>query len=400
MDRTGYVGGFQSVGASGGPEWIAAVILPEDLALQVVNEQRRTAVLLGLLFLAAAVILGSVLAHRIAKPLNAVASDLERVGRFELSPEPPPSSFVREIAIVGDAVSRMKAGLRSFGHYVPTEVVGDVLARGEEARLGAEYRRLTVFFSDLEGFTQIGEHLEPDRLVAHLGEYFSVLTAVLREESATLDKFLGDGILAFFNAPHDVPDHVMHACRAALRAQSELDRLGERWAARGIPPFRTRMGLHVGVVLVGNIGTPERFEYTVLGDAVNLSSRLEPLNKLYGTKILASEEVRAETGELFEWRTIDRVAVVGREDSTVIVELLGERGAVEPALLRARDTYEAALAAYQAGRFEAAAAGFRHAASLAPGDRASIVMARRAEQMADGAPPADWDGVYTQLAKL
>ncbi|MDP8921299.1 MAG: hypothetical protein M3O34_00240, partial [Chloroflexota bacterium] len=323
---TRYIGGFQAIGTAGGPEWVAAVVTPEDVALDVVYDQRRTAVLLGLLFLAVAVALGSFVAHRIAAPLHAVARDLERVGRFELSPDPPPSSFVAEIAVVGESVNRMKAGLRSFGRYVPTEIVGDLLARGEEARLGGEYRSLTVFFSDVEGFTRIGEHLEPSQLVEHLGEYLEAMTAILRDEAGTIDKFLGDGILAFFNAPRDVPDHITRACRAALHSQARLRQLGERWESRGAPVIRARIGLHVGEVLVGNIGTPERFEYTVIGDAVNLASRFESLNKLYGTRILASEDVRAATGSAFEWRRLDRVAVAGREDSTLVVELLGESG--------------------------------------------------------------------------
>ena len=397
---TRYVGGFQAIGATDGPEWVAAVIVPEDLALEVVYDQRRTAVLLGLLFLLVAVVLGSIVAHRIAGPLHAVARDLERVGRFELSPEPPPSSFVSEIAVVGNSVNRMKVGLRSFGRYVPTEIVSDLLARGEEARLGGEYRRLTVFFSDVEGFTRIGEHLEPSQLVEHLSEYLEAMTTILRDEAATIDKFLGDGILAFFNAPRDVPDHVAHACRAALRSQACLRELGDRWAARGAPVFRARIGLHVGEVLVGNIGTPERFGYTVIGDTVNLANRLESLNKVYGTWVLASEAVRAATGSAFEWRTLDRVAVVGRAESTLVAELLGARDEVDPALLRARDAYEQALDAYVAGRFDRAADGFRVAALLRPGDRAADVMARRAEALAHEAPPSDWDGVYTQLAKL
>ena len=397
---TRYVGGFQAIGETGGPEWVAAVVVPEDLALDVVYDQRRTAGLLGLLFLVAAVALGSIVAHRIAGPLHAVARDLERVGRFELSPDRPPSSFVTEIAVVGDSANRMKAGLRSFGRYVPTEIVGDLLARGEEARLGAEYRCLTVFFSDVEGFTRIAERMQPDRLVEQLGEYLEAMTAILRDEAATIDKFLGDGILAFFNAPHDVTDHAARACRAALRAQDRLRELGDRWQAEGAARFPTRIGLHVGETLVGNIGTPERFEYTVIGDTVNLASRLETLNKVYGTWILASEEIRAATGDQFEWRTLDRVAVVGRADSTLVVELLGERGTLVSTLARARDAYEQALAAYLGGRFDAAADGFRAAAILRPDDRAAEVMARRAETLAREAPPADWDGVYTQLAKL
>jgi adenylate cyclase len=400
LDGTRYVGAFQVVPVTDGPEWIAVVVMPEDEALGVVYENRRYALTLGLIFTGIAILLGSVLAHRVAGPLNAVARDLERVGRFELSPEPSPSSFVKEIAVVGAAVDRMKAGLRSFSHYAPTEIVRDLLARGEEARLGGEYRRLTIQFSDVEGYTRIGELMAPSELVEHIGEYLEAMTEILRDEQATIDKYLGDGILAFFNAPHDVPDHVARACRAAIRSQERLRELSVEWARAGKPVFRARIGFHVGEVLVGNIGTPYRFEYTVIGDAVNIASRLETLNKLYGTGILASEEVRQEAGPDFEWRTVDLVAVVGRESGTLVCELLGERGAVDPRILRARDVYEQALEEYLAGRFAEAVIGFGNAAVLRPGDLAAVELGSRAEALARQPLPADWDGVYAQTAKL
>ena len=325
-----YIGAFQVIGSGGGPEWIAGVLLREDEVLQVVYSTRRDALMLGLLLLSVAVVLGSVVAHRVSGPLNVVARDLEQVGRFDLSSGPSPSSFVEEIAVVGGSVDRMKSGLRSFARYVPTEVVGDLLERGEDAHLGVQYRRMTIFFSDVAGFSRIAERLTPERLIEQLSEYLLAMTGILREEHGTIDKFLGDGILAFFNAPHDVPDHVRRACTAAVRCMARLDELNRAWEAAGKSAFRVRIGLHVDETLVGNIGTPERFDYTVIGDPVNLASRLESLSKLYGTCILTSDEVRREAGPGFEWRTLDRVAVVGRESATLVCELLGEAGTLRP----------------------------------------------------------------------
>ena len=156
VDGVQYVGAFQVVGSKGGPEWIAAVLMREDEVLQVVYSTRRDALTLGMLLLSVAVVLGSVVAHRVAGPLNVVARDLEQVGGSSCRRMPSPSSFVREIAVVGDSVDRMKAGLRSFARYVPMELVDDLLARGEDAHLGVQPRRMTIHFSDVEGF-------EPDR---------------------------------------------------------------------------------------------------------------------------------------------------------------------------------------------------------------------------------------------
>jgi adenylate cyclase len=335
----------------------------------------------------------------VSAPLAALAGDLERAGRFELARGPALPSSVEEIAVLSHAAERMKASLRSFGRYVPRELVRELLASGTEARLGGQPRALTVHFSDIEGFTGIGERMAPAALVEHLAEYLEEMTAVLEGERGTIDKFLGDGILVFFNAPHDVPDHAARACRAALRQQERLRALQAKWAAAGKPAFRARIGLHLGEALVGNIGTAERFEYTAVGDAVNLASRLEGLNKVYGTRILASQAVRDAAGPGFEWRALDRVAVAGRRGGALISELLGERGRVAPDILRARDLYERALEAYTQRRFAEAAAGFRAAAEAAPGDRAAELLRRRSEALRGEAPPPDWDGVWLPASR-
>jgi adenylate cyclase len=275
-----------------------------------------------------------------------------------------------------------------------------LLTRGEDAQLGVQYRTLTIHFSDVEGFSRIAEHLTPEQLIEQLSEYLLEMSAILRAEHGTIDKFLGDGILAFFNAPHDVPDHPRRACTAAVRCMARLEELNRAWQAAGKSAFRVRIGLHVGETLVGNIGTPERFDYTVMGDPVNLASRLESLNKLYGTRILTSEAVRKQAGSGFEWRTLDRVAVVGRDSATLVCELLGEAGSVSPSVLRARDVYEHALGLYAAGRFAEAGAGFREAATLWPEDRAAPELAARADGLAHEPVPADWSGVYEQTVKL
>ncbi len=196
-----------------------------------------------------------------------------------------------------------------------------------------------------------------------------------------------------------VPDHAAQACRAALRAQERLAAMRDAWAAAGRPRFRTRIGLHTGEVPTSTFGTAERFAYTAIGDAMNLASRLEGLNKVYGTFIMGSEELRAAAGAGFEWRRLDLVVVMGRAGATPVYELLGETGRVPTEMLRASDEYEAALEAYFAGRFREAAEGFRAAAARQPQDRAAPLMAERAANFQVYSPGPDWHGVHVATHK-
>lgn len=378
--------------------WISAIVIPEHELVGFLDRFLLIGLLgIGLIFVLAVALAGFV-AARIARPLKAVAVDLTRVGDFDLSDTELPHSIIEEVAIVGDSVRRMKASLRSFGRYVPTDLVRDLLAQGQEARLDGREQPLTLFFSDIKGFTALSEGMPPQQLIAALGDYLDIVTKSVQEHRGTIDKFMGDGVLAFFNAPRPDEEHVVHGCHAALAVQASLEAAREVWA-KGRPPFFTRVGLHTAEVVVGNIGTPDRFSYTVLGDGVNLAARLESLNKAYGTWILASEDVRMATGELFEWRHIDRTAVAGRVGGTEVYELLGTARGVGAVILEARDVYEAALDHYFAREFEEAVRGFAHAATLSPDDLAAVTLGTRARGYAKAPPGADWDGIFVQTQK-
>ena len=344
-----------------------------------------------------AILFGRRLSARIAEPVVSIAADLGRVAAFSISREPSPQSFVREVSELGNSVDRMKASLRSFAHYVPTDLVRRLLAHGQEAELGGEMRRLTIYFSDIANFTTISEGIDPDRLVDAVGRYLELMTGTITRHGGTVDKFIGDGIMAFFNAPEELLDHPRQACLAALEGQKQLAAV-ERDTPPGEPVFHTRIGLGVGDVLVGNIGTPERFAYTLLGDEVNLSSRLEGLNKLYGTAIMASGAVMDEAGDGFEWRRLDRVAVKGRHQGTLVCELIGLKGEVAADILEARDLYEAGLDLYLAGDFERASEVFEQLLRLRRGDIGAAMMRDRCYRLASD-PPPNWSGVHVMLEK-
>lgn len=395
----GWRAAFDHVAIPGGPDWIVAVVAPESEFTGLARRNAALTAAIAAATLLAAIAAAIVVSRRIAEPLRIISHDLERLAVFDFGARPAPPSFVREVEVVRRTAARMKASLRSFGHYVPTELVRDMVASGAEAKLGGERRRLTIHFSDIAGFTSVSEKLTPEQLVEELGAYFVLMREVLRERRGTLDKYMGDGILAFFNAPHPVPGHEAAACEAALDAQARLAEDGVARRAAGRPVFRARIGLATGDVVVGNFGTPDRFAYTVLGDAVNLASRLEGLCKFYGVAIVACGGVRAATGDSFEWRALDRVAVVGREAGTDIHQLLGRKGELAPPAAARRDAYEAALADYLDARFASAAQRFRELATADAGDIAAATMARRARKLARTPPAGPWTGIYVMTSK-
>lgn len=376
------------------------VVASMDTASAVYKQANDTVVVIaktGLLALCLAFVLGWGFAKRISHPLRLLSSDLEKVGDLQFTTGSLKKSILRELQILIESSERMKSGLRSFLHYVPDDLVRRLLRSGRDAALGVETRRLTILFSDIENFTSYSERVPKEKLVIDLSGYFDIFTRAVRQYSGTIDKFTGDGVLAFFNAPLDVPDHEESACRSALAAVGELHGTGN---AAGKLPFRTRIGLHAGDVLVGNVGTAERFAYTVLGDVVNTSSRIESLNKVYGTHILASDDVRNKTDGKFEWRYVDRVAVAGRRGTLNLHELLGIAGGdVDAGILRARDLYEQALDRYFAQDFARARDLFAGACEARAGDKTAKMMMHRCDDLIKNGPGDGWDGVFVHKHK-
>jgi len=397
IGSTTYLAALDHVQTPSGLRCIVAGMVPESVIFDQVNRLvSQIGLIGGLVALILAMLAGWFMAHRISEPLHALGNDLARVGQFHLAAENTPRSVVREVNQLRDAADRMKSGLRSFIKYVPDDLVRQLLSSGKEAVLGGEIRRLTVFFFDIEGFSTHSEQVTPSVLVHELADYFEILSRRLRQHSGTIDKFIGDGLLGFFNAPEKVPHHENLACRATLIGLQEValyQKDGNRI------PFHTRVGLHCGDVLVGNIGTPERFAYTVLGDVVNVASRLENLNKVYGTQILGSGEVREHAGDDFEWRHLDRVSVAGRKGSMDIYELMGLKDGVDEDRLRNRKLYEEALAHYFARSFFDARSIFGQIVGNCPSNKAALLMMTRCDHMVSRDLPPDWDGVFVYNIK-
>ncbi|MBX9843013.1 MAG: adenylate/guanylate cyclase domain-containing protein [Xanthobacteraceae bacterium] len=278
---------------------------------------------------------------------------------------------------------------QSFALYLAPSVIEKMLASNKPPALGGETRNVTVYFSDIAEFSTFAEKIPPTELVAAMNEYLSAMTDVIEAHGGFVDKYIGDAIVAVFGAPLDDPDHATHAVRAALQCASTLGALEKVRAAFG-GNVRQRIGLNSGEALVGNIGSRRRFNYTVMGDMVNLASRLEGANKLYGTTVIASDATVAQTGPAFAWRELDAIRVKGRTQAVQIYEPLGEQGAVAPELAARAEAYGEGLARYRARDFSGAA---DHFARVAAGDPPSAQFLARAKHLAHNPPGPDWEPV-------
>lgn len=399
VDGEAWMGAWGPLPGADRPHWIIAVMAPEEQVLGRVNAMRQKTIWVALGGVFVVLVLSLLISAKVSKRLSAISDETTRIANFELAAKPALRSRIREIDRLGTAQEEMKAGLRSFQKFVPSELVRSILASGQEAVLGGERKRITVFFSDIASFTKIAESLPPETLVELLAEYLGAMTRAMLERGATVDKYIGDAIMSFWGAPHEAADQAWLGCQAALANQRELRILRARWLKAGHPQIHARIGLHTGDAIVGNFGSENRLDYTAIGDTVNLGSRLEGLNKHYGTWILMSETTYGEVAERVVARRIDKVQVFGREEGLWVYELVGLPDEVDESTHAKNAAYEAALARYIGREFDEAGADFATLLETYPDDGPSKVMLARCMQYAQNPPPADWDGVFAATGK-
>jgi adenylate cyclase len=287
---------------------------------------------------------------------------------------------------------------RAFQHYVAPAIVEQMLNDPSKLTLGGEEYEVTVLFTDLEGFTTLSEHLTPSQLSALLGEYFKEMLDVLLPHRGTLDKLIGDAIMMYFGCPIPDPRHAADACRGALAMQRQMTTLNARWGRQSLPRLRTRIGINSGVAVAGNMGTDQIFNYTIIGDCVNLASRLEGVNKEYGTSVILGEDTQSLIRDQFVTRELDWIRVKGKTRPVAIYELVAEAGALEARQREVFAQFAEGLALYREQRWADAGAAFARAQQLDPQDGPSRAFALRCEYYRSYAP-GTWDGVHIMHVK-
>ncbi len=288
----------------------------------------------------------------------------------------------------------------TFKHYVSADVIEDVLADPDRLKLGGQEKVLSVMFSDLVGFTSYSEQYPPSEIISILSDYYDRMTEQVFEHRGTLTNYNGDELMAIFGAPVEQVDHPHRACASALAMLAARDKLAAEWTKLGRPHLRARTGINTGPMLVGNVGSRYRFAYTVLGDSVNLASRLEQLNRVYGTQIMIGEHTAKLVETAFVMRRVDRVRVKGRKQALDIYELIGPIDTEIPTAQRQMlDRYATAFDAYRARSWGDASALFEQCLALCPEDGPSLVMAERCRIYHAEPSPTEWDGAFEHLTK-
>ncbi len=286
----------------------------------------------------------------------------------------------------------------AFLQYMNPSVVNRIIKQPEHLALGGEKKELTVLFSDIRDFTGISEKLKPEDLVHFMNLYLSAMTEIVLKENGTLDKYIGDAIMCFFGAPEEQPDHALRACASAVRMIGELKARQYEWKNERMAAIKIGVGINSGPMVVGNMGSQKRFDYTVMGDAVNLASRLEGLTKFYGVNIIAGEHTQRVTKDGFVFRELDLVRVKGKEEPVRIYELLAE-GRADARQMDLIETFEEGLDLYRRREWENAIQIFSELKVRFPDDGPSALYIERCREMSQVTVSADWDGVYRSVQK-
>ena len=315
-----------------GKPWEVITLTPADDFVGPLKRTSRQMVVLIAALTGIELLLIYFFSRRLARPIEGVSQDLRSVEDLTFSYGVPTPSNIKEIKELQTAVKLFETSLRSFSSFVPLDVVRKLIKTGTPLTLGVEQRFLTVLFSDLQDFSTLAEQMAPSDLLSQLSAYFEAVSHAIAEESGTVDKFIGDGIMAFWGAPVHRDDHVLRGCCGAMRATRRMQQLNADWSKQGRPSLHLRIGLHCADVLVGNVGSSERLSYTVMGDGVNVAARLEGVNKTFGTSICISDSVVEAVEPEIVARPIRKVQVKGRKREFMIYELLGIRASDDPEL--------------------------------------------------------------------
>lgn len=363
--------------------------------LSNMNLVRTTVLVIATVIVACIAIIGWLTLRVVNRELVFLVEDAARMRKFDFEPAPASEQFIiADFRTVRDSLEQGKMAIRAMRKYVPITLLRQLYHEHKEVSLGAEPIELSMLFSDIRDFTTLSENLSGTELSRALGLYLHAMAQGISSQQGTIDKYIGDSVMAFWNAPMPIENDARRACLAALHSARACDQLFDSPEWGTLPRWVTRYGIHRDRVMVGNFGAPDRLNYTAMGDGVNTASRLEGLNKAYGTLIMVSETVRDAVGDEFVFRKLDWVAVKGKTKPTAVFELLGEAATTKKP--ECAQVYERAFEAYCAREFSSAIELLR---PQIDDDPPSKVMFQRCVGFQKLPPPSDWNGVFIAHTK-
>lgn len=399
-----HIGSVAAIPEMFGTQPILGFAVPADEFVGAIKQTTAKVLKISAAVLALAVLITVLVARLLSKSLRLVTEEARRISEFDLADNLNLHSSIEEVSELNHAMSSMKAGLSSFGAYVSKDLVRSIIATGEKVTVGGLSREVTIMFSDLQGFTAGTENLEPEALMPALSEYFAAMETQITAHSGTVDKYIGDAIMALWNAPQADDKHCEHACRAVLACLQAEDKFNAIKTSSPLVPLHTRFGLHCGTVIVGNVGSLSRMQYTALGSAVNLASRVEGLGKVYGTRALVTEPVVRHTDGVFCVREVDIVSPAGTTKPIRLFELLGEidTGGSFPASPENRreiEDWNVCYEHYRSKRWVEALAAFEDHLEKASRQKLVETYIQRCREFIAHPPEKNWSGVYTFKTK-
>jgi adenylate cyclase len=395
VNETGYVATAQKLSRI---PCILLTISPQNDFVDCFSTVQRDMLFLSIFVFFFSIIVIMLLSRKISRPITALSEAAKKIGGMDIDHDMPlPSSNILEIKELAAAMNTMKLGVSTFSKYAPRDLVMRLIKEGMGPELGGETKNITLLFSDIEKFSTVSEKLPAEYLVLHLSEYFDEITKEIMKHNGVIDKYIGDSVMAIWGAPNRDDDQVVNSCYAALGIQKLLKELEKKWRPLGKPALPTRIGLHTGSAIVGNIGSNDRMNFTAIGSAVDIASRLEGANKFYGTKILASEDIESVARGRVLFRVIDKVAVKGKSIGIVIYEPLstmGDDGEYYSQIQLCAKTKEA-FELYLERNFEKAMLKYRKIIELFPNTERSITpLVNRCFEYSTNPPQENWDGTF------
>lgn len=394
---------FSDLSVAGIPMKIG-IIAPGELFLAESRRMRDTNLLVSLLMILLSLPIAWWVGHMIARPIRALTAETDRIRRFELDNDIAIDSHITEVAQLSDSTRAMKGALRDFGRFIPKQLVRDLVTGKASAALGGERREISLMFTDVADFTTLSEKLDPQVLMEKTSQYLERIGQSIIDSGGTIDKYIGDAIMAFWNAPESQTQHVLLACEAALGAAAASRALDREFGEKGEAVMYTRFGVHVGPAVVGNVGSSNRMDFTALGATVNLASRIEGLNKKYGTQILVSGHVQSRAADDFLFRQVDFVVPKGASTPVPIFELIGSLDSKSPwaadaAKQRAAAWWSEIFDHYLGRRWDEVAGELRSYLDQWTNDQVARVLLARVEGFKRVPPPDSWNGAEVMETK-